>query len=373
VAGSGSAEISVVITLFGKTDVGLMRSSNEDSFAIGDLDGDRTLDPDEAAAIEVGDRGPVLVVCDGMGGAAAGEVASGIAVEVVIAEMKQAPVAADRAVFARHLRRGVRTANRRVFDEGNRNWKLKGMGTTLSAAGIVGKELIVAQVGDSRAYVLRGSTLVQVTRDQSVVSALLHAGRITEREAESFSQANVILQALGVQEDVDVAISLVELRRGDRLLMCSDGLHGSVDDDELREILTDHDEPRSAASALIDRARDAGGPDNITAIVADYTGDGLDVPASEDDLPKFIEFDPQEEGVRAITTTSRVAHRLAARAGVGDDPGPRPIPATGQHAVIGDEGPAASALAERARIGIATWILAAVAVAAIVVLLLWRA
>jgi len=347
---------SVDVDLFGRTDVGIVRTSNEDNFAIDEGDDERN---------------PVIVVCDGMGGAAAGEVASKIAVDVVIAEMREATNAGDRAVFARHLRRAVRTANRRVFDESHRDWKLRGMGTTLSAAGLVGKELVIAQVGDSRGYILRGSTLVQVTRDQSIVSALLHAGRITEKEAENFAQANVILQALGVQDDVDVALSVVELRRGDRLLMCSDGLHGPVDQDDLRSLLRDSGTPRAAADALVDAARDAGGPDNITAVVADYTGEGLDEPASADDLPKFIEFDPSEEGDRAITSTSRVAHRLAARAGVGDDPGPRPIPATAQHQTI-DGGPASSQLADRARIGWVAWTMAIVVALAVAALLLWR-
>lgn len=231
----------------------------------------------------------------------------------------------------------------------------------------------MAQVGDSRAYIMRNDTLVQVTRDQSVVSALLHAGRITEEEAENFVQSNVILQALGVHEDVEVALSVVELRRGDRLLMCSDGLHGPVSHDEISEILRSCEQPRAATDGLIAAARDAGGPDNITAVVADFTGEGLEPPSGEDDLPKFIEFDPMEEGSRAETTTSRVARRLAARAGVGDDPGPRPIPATGQHSTIDPSlGPAESAYAERSRLGIAVWVIAFVVIAAISMLLIWK-
>jgi protein phosphatase len=362
----------IVVALFGKTDAGVVRASNEDNFAIGDLDAARTLDRNELAELAIGERGPVLVVCDGMGGAAAGEVASRIAVDVVVAEMQEAAAAADPAVFARHLRRAVRAANRCVFDQSHTDWKLRGMGTTLSAAGVVGGQVVIAQVGDSRGYVLRGGTLVQVTRDQSVVSALLHAGRITEAEAHQFGQANVILQALGVQEDVDVALSIVPLRRGDRLLLCSDGLHGPLDDEELRDVLAGADTVRAAADGLIDRARDAGGPDNITAIVAEFGGDALPAPGGPDDLPRFTEFDPAEEGPRAVTTTSKVARRLAARAGVGDDPGPRPIPATDQHRVV-DDGPASAAIADSARLGPLVWLLAALAVAAIAALLVWSA
>lgn len=360
----------ISLSLFARSDVGLVRTSNEDSFAVAALDDGDRLQFGGVESIDVEGRGPLLVVCDGMGGAAAGEVASRIAVDVMLTEMSEAEVTEDRSVFGRHLRRAVRTANRRVYEESGKHWKLRGMGTTLSAAGVLGTELIVANVGDSRAYILRGDALVQVTRDQSVVSALLHAGRITEEEAKSFQASNVILQALGVADDVEVALSVVELRRGDRLLLCSDGLCGPVDDDELRASMVAHDDLQAAVNDLIQRALDAGGPDNVTVIVARFDGDGLPEPASEDDLPKFVEFDPMEEGTRQFTTTSRVAHRLAARAGVGEDTGPAPIPATGQHAVVDEElEPATAELAERARIGLLAWVMALIAILAVVALL----
>jgi protein phosphatase len=368
--------VSVLVELFGRTDVGLSRTSNEDSFAISDLDGAGRLELAEPTSLSVAGKGPLFVVCDGMGGAAAGEIASSLAVEVMIAEMREAPATDDRAVYARHLRRAVRTANRRVFEEAGQNWKLRGMGTTLSAAGLVGDVLVIAQVGDSRAYIQRGDTLVQVTRDQSIVSALLHAGRITEEEAKNFVQSNVILQALGVSNDVDVALSVVDLRKGDRLVICSDGLHGPVGDDGIRDALLAHTGAREAVDELVRLANEAGGPDNITAVVARFDGDRLPPAANPDDLPRFVEFDPMEEGPQALTTTSRVARRLAAKAGVGEDSGAVRIPATGQYAAVArdvlgfdDDGPAQAALADRSRLGWLAWVLAVAAIVAAVAFL----
>lgn len=376
---------AVFVHAFGRTDVGRVRDDNEDFFAIGDLDAGDLYEDDERVDQQVSPRGPLMVVADGMGGAAGGEVASELATNVVWAEMKRARPTTERAVFARLLRRAVRVANRRVFEEGRKEPGLRGMGTTLSAAGVSGTSLILAQVGDSRAYLHRGTTLTQVTRDQSIVSALVHAGRITPEEARMSAQANMILQALGVQDDLEVSMSLVELRRGDRLLMCSDGLYGPLGDDVLRDVMNDRADVRDAVETLVESARIAGGPDNITAVVARFSGDGLTEPASEDDLPRFVEMDPMEEGERALATTSRVARRLAARAGIGADPGPTVVPATGQHTSIpADEplleataassdvpGPATQALAEGERVGLIAWVLAATVALIVGALVLW--
>ncbi len=374
----------VVVESFGRTDIGCVRDSNQDSFLIGDLDTCERLDEAVTAHFDVAGRGPLFVVCDGMGGAAGGEVASRLATEVLWAELSVSDATEERPVYARILRRAVRLANRRVFQESKQNPRLRGMGTTLSAAGLVGDAVVLAQVGDSRAYVHRGTTLTQVTRDQSIVSALLHAGRITEEEARASVRANMILQALGVREDVDVSLSIVEVRRGDRLLLCSDGLHGAVVHEQLQAALVACPDLDEAVKTMINLARKAGGPDNITAVVARFDGEGLRPPHGEDDLPRFVEFNPMEEGPSALTTTSWVARRLAAQAGIGDDPGPPAVPATGQHAVFrGDvpeidpgevpdfEGPASARLAERERLGLVAWALAFVLAVVVVVLLLW--
>jgi protein phosphatase len=319
------------------SDVGQVREHNEDSFLVGDLDraqlvelakpdGDTPAEPWQAS----NERGPLLVVCDGMGGVEGGEVASDLAAQVIWREMKGTPATRDAEVFARLLRRATRVANHDVHAMSKREPGLRGMGTTVSAAGIVGDRLIIATVGDSRAYVLRGGALVQVTRDQSLSSALLAAGHHPDEAANAGS---AILQALGVSDDVEPSLSIIELRRSDRVLLCSDGLHGLVGDPALAVLLSEPHTVAESVMLLITAARAAGGTDNITAVVADIAGDRLASPNGEDDLPTFREFDPQKEGDPALTDTSYVARRLAARIGLPAQPIPPMIPVTGQHAV----------------------------------------
>jgi PPM family protein phosphatase len=321
------------LAIWGASDIGSVRDGNEDSFAVGDLDAGRLWDG-EAEVVTAGGRAAVVVVCDGMGGAQGGEVASDLAARTVWEEMKGAQVTAEVPVFARLLRRAVRAANRRVWDTGQREASLRGMGTTLSAVGFAGHAAVIAQVGDSRVYVYRAGVLIQVTRDQSLVSALVSAGRISQSEMRSTIGASAILQALGVAEDVEPSLSVVALRRGDRILVCTDGLHGMIADGGITAILGARITPRDAAESLITAAKAAGGGDNITAVVCDVDGDELVEPSSEDDLPRYTELDPHEEGERALYSTSYVARRLAARVGIGDDPGPPVVPATGQHMIV---------------------------------------
>ncbi|MCW5804028.1 MAG: serine/threonine-protein phosphatase [Deltaproteobacteria bacterium] len=314
------------------TDVGTVREHNEDSFLVGDLDGGKLLDVTaEPWLAKAAARGPFLVVCDGMGGVDGGEVASELAAKVMWREMKATPATRDPEVFARLLRRATRVANHDVHETAAREPGLHGMGTTLSAAGIVNDRLIIATVGDSRAYILRSGTFVQVTRDQSLQSALIAAGH---DEDEVASAGGAILQALGVADDVEPSLSIIELRRGDRILLCSDGLHGLVGDPALALLMSDPHTVAESTRLLISAARAAGGSDNITAIVLEVTGDRLTDPIGDDDVPTFKEFDPQQEGDPALTSTSYVARRLAARIGIPTASIPPSIPVTGQHPVV---------------------------------------
>ncbi len=330
---AASAAGALWLEAWGVSDIGCVRDGNEDAFAIGDLDAGELWDGERPLAAR-GARGAMVVVCDGMGGAQGGEVASDLAARTLWAEMRQAQATQELEVFARLLRRAVRAANRRVWDEGQREASLHGMGTTASAVGFAAGHAVIAQVGDSRVYVWRAGALVQVTRDQSLLSALIHAGRLSHAEARSAPGGSAILQALGVGDDVEPSLSVVELRRGDRLLVCSDGLHGQIADGGIAAILEVRRAPRDAAEALIAAARAAGGGDNITAVVVDVAGEALAPPASPEDLPRYTEIDPREEGERALYSTSYVARRLAARVGIGEDPGPPVVPATGQHAIV---------------------------------------
>jgi len=335
VAATASPASVLEVVLAGATDVGQVREHNEDHFLVGDLDDGQLVD---AAALEswqhTGPRGPLLVVCDGMGGVDGGEIASELAAKVMWREMRATPATRDAEVFARLMRRAARIANHDVHAMSRREPGLRGMGTTLSAAGVSGDRLVIATVGDSRAYILRAGVLVQVTRDQSLQSALIAAGH---DENEVASAGGAILQALGVASDVEPSLSIIELRSGDRVLLCSDGLHGLVGDPALALLLSEPHTVGESVKLLIAAARAAGGTDNITAIVCEVGGPRLSPPRDEADLPRFREFDPQQEGDPALTSTSYVARRLAARIGIPTASIPPTIPVTGQHAVLRSE------------------------------------
>jgi protein phosphatase len=328
---SEAQTVDLDVLVAGASDIGQIREHNEDHFLVGDLDVQEPIETGYMETRTSGSRGPLLVVCDGMGGVEGGEVASELAAKVMWREMKGTPATKDPEVFARLLRRAARVANHDVHATAKRESGLRGMGTTLSAAGIIADRLVVATVGDSRAYILRNGMLVQVTRDQSLHSALLAAGH---NEDEAASAGGAILQALGVGEDVEPSLSMTELRKHDRILLCSDGLHGLVGDPALALLLSEPHTVAESVKLLVAAARAAGGSDNITAIVCEVAGDRFVAPANDDDLPKFREFDPQREGDPALTSTSYVARRLAARIGIPTPSIPPSIPVTGQHPAL---------------------------------------
>jgi serine/threonine protein phosphatase PrpC len=265
----------ISLNVFGRTDVGQIREHNEDNFLVADLTKrTRSLTEAERRPV-VGERGVLLGVCDGMGGAAAGEVASQMAVDIIYERFVDSEPTADHDTLARRLVRAVEAAGQRIFNEARMDRSRRGMGTTATIAALVDSRMFVAQVGDSRAYVLRNGQMMQVTRDQSLVTQLIEAGQLTEEEAETFEHNNIILQALGTADTVQVDLTYVDLRRGDRLMMCSDGLTGMIRAEEIRQVLIHQVDPLQACKELTDRANAAGGHDNVTVIVADFEGDGL--------------------------------------------------------------------------------------------------
>jgi PPM family protein phosphatase len=298
---SGRAGI-IGLNVFGRTDVGQIREHNEDNFLIADLTKQtRTLTEEERHPI-VGPRGIVLGVCDGMGGAAAGEIASQMAVDTVYESFIDTSPPADHDVLARRLVRAVEAAGQRIFNEARVDRTRRGMGTTATIAALVDSRMFIAQVGDSRAYVMRNNQLIQVTRDQSLVTQLIEAGQLTEEEAETFEHNNIILQALGTADTVQVDLTFVDLRRGDRLLMCSDGLTGMIRAEEIRQVLVNQSDPLVACKELTDRANAAGGHDNITVIVADFHGDLLLELGASDDTLRYRKYALGEEALTANTS-----------------------------------------------------------------------
>ena len=351
---------ALTVAVAGVSDRGQVRPINEDAFLVASLDlGLRGLGPELVRHV-VGARGSVLAVCDGMGGAAHGEVASAIAVDALLDALAAASLpASDRAARARVLAAAVETAHGKVHAAARRERRLRGMGTTLSAALIGGDALVVAQVGDSRAYLLRRGQLTQLTRDQTVAAALERAGAgVSGWRQSAQADAHTVLQALGVSSEVEVSLSIVELRRGDRLLLCSDGLHGLVPDPLLEQDLAAALSPAAACATLLARALHAGASDNVTIVVAELDGDGLVLPGAEE-LPRFVEFAPNGRAGHALYTTSRVAHRLARRAGLAlqatsDLP---TLPAAEERALLahGDLAPAAVLAPPRPSLNRRTW------------------
>jgi protein phosphatase len=280
---TGSTD-TIVVDSYGLSDVGLVRANNEDSFLIATAaNGVNHQNPSELSGI-LAENGTLFMVADGMGGAQAGEVASRMAVDLVahkfIDALSQIGVS-DQQTIATLLTESIQHANQLVFDEGQKNSGFSGMGTTLTAATVFGRTILFAQIGDSRAYLARGGVISQMTKDQSLVAQMIDAGSLTPEEAKTHPQRNVILQALGIRSQVDVAISLSELRRGDQIVLCSDGLSGKVDAEEIKEFLERFD-PKAACQGLVRIARERGGEDNITVIVARFNGDGLTVAQPDD-------------------------------------------------------------------------------------------
>ncbi|HEX4338035.1 MAG TPA: Stp1/IreP family PP2C-type Ser/Thr phosphatase [Polyangiaceae bacterium] len=304
-SGTGSAASpggEIRLKLFGRTDVGQIREHNEDNFLIADLTRkSRSLMEADREQL-VGPSGTVFAVCDGMGGAAAGEVASKLAVDIIYENMLSGGPPPNRDELARRLVSTVEEAGLRIFNEARADRTRRGMGTTSTVAALLDSRLFLAQVGDSRAYLLRGDTLVQVTRDQSLVNQLIEAGQLTEEEAETFEHNNIILQALGTAETVQVDLTFVDLRKGDVLMMCSDGLSGMIRAEDIRSALVTYSEPLEICKVLTEKANQAGGHDNITVIVVKFDGEGLSSVTAEDEAVKYRKFGlPQSVGIQDPT------------------------------------------------------------------------
>jgi serine/threonine protein phosphatase PrpC len=261
----------VGLEVFGRTDVGRVRPGNEDALVVADLMVSVPIHTmSRPIELEVGARGVLLAVSDGMGGAQAGEVASALTLH----SLRRGLAKAETSTAEAALTASVEAANEKVW-QASATSDRRGMGATLTAVLIHGKRAFVAEVGDSRAYVLRGGRLLQLTRDQSCAQLMLDAGTLTREQAETFPYKNVISQAMGTKPSVIVALTRFTLRQGDRILLCSDGLTGKVGDDEMRDIVASAATLDAACSQLIELANRRGGEDNITVVLAAMRGEGL--------------------------------------------------------------------------------------------------
>ncbi|GAC1555250.1 MAG: hypothetical protein NVS2B2_09960 [Ktedonobacteraceae bacterium] len=234
------------------TDVGRKRPHNEDNMAY-------VIPKDPQVMTK---KGALFIVADGMGGHAAGEVASEIAVDTVSYAYYQE----DSDDIAASLMHAIKRANTLIHQRAAENMLRSGMGTTCVAGVLRGSTAYIANVGDSRTYLVRNGQVRQISQDHSWVAEQVRAGLLTEEQARSHAQRNVITRCLGTQADVEVDIFAEELEEGDSFILCSDGLSGFVNDDDLRAIVNQY-VPQESVYHLVERANENGGPDNITAIV----------------------------------------------------------------------------------------------------------
>ncbi len=250
-----------MIEAFGQTDVGRRRKINEDSFL-------------------VSPEANLFAVCDGMGGHNAGEVASRMAIEAISTFIESSGVEqeitwpwgmdANLSFDANRLKTAIRIANSRVFQEADKREELTGMGTTVVAALLAGEVMTIGSAGDSRCYLVRGGELMQLTRDDSWVSAALGEGILNSDDVEHHPLRNVITKAIGAREAIDLDLIEHRLMPGDVAMLCSDGLHGMLNDQDLAQLLPLPDSLEEATARLIDAANEAGGRDNVTVVLLRY-------------------------------------------------------------------------------------------------------
>ena len=263
------------------SDVGRVRTSNEDAFLAEPL---------------------VFGVADGMGGHQAGEVASAIAATTLRDRLTGGASSVEVVVAA------VVEANAAIFQEAHRNSEQRGMGTTLTAMAVLISDdheprFAVVNVGDSRTYLLRNGALSRVSVDHSYVQELVSTGHITEAEARMHPRRNIITRALGIEPNVRVDHWVLPLVRGDRFVLCSDGLVDEVDDDAILAMASSIEHPQAAAEAMVAAANDSGGRDNVTVVVVDVL-EGAD----PDSLPNHLELDPEWDEDRSRLIDAEPVH-----------------------------------------------------------------
>lgn len=287
-------ERAAAVAVAARTDVGHSREHNEDAFLISDLARGLAHGPVAAQASVEPPLALSFGVYDGSGGASSPDAASRLAARTVHAALtRSAPRSSD--ALERSLLEAIGEAGRAVHDNARRSPQHRNSGTTATVAALCDERLLLAQVGDSRAYLHRNGALTQLTRDQTLVQSLLESGKLRPEEAATFEHRGVMLQALGLREHLRIALSAVELRREDTLLLCTDGLSDLIDDRHIAAALDAHPDPAAAASALIDAALAAGGRDNVTVLVARFDGPWFAPPAS-DQATEIIEIARFSEG-----------------------------------------------------------------------------
>jgi len=273
VEGSPQQSAHLTGTLVVCTDVGRSRSHNEDNFVIFDVRQRSKLGADKEVRYSFAAPGLLVAVADGMGGHSSGQVASQLCVETLPAEfLKRLPESpGDDTDWDALLAQAVHATNEALLTTAKGNREYEGMGTTLTTALFLGRQARIAQVGDSRCYLFRGGNFTQLTQDQTVFNTLGEEERAALRDTPF---ENMLLQAVGAMAKLEVVTTDIQLRPGDLLLFCSDGLYKVVTNEEMVGVLKGEGGLKQKAGVLIERANNAGGPDNITVILCQVAGSG---------------------------------------------------------------------------------------------------
>ena len=261
----------MIVDICGKSDVGLVRQHNEDSYLYGNLETGEKSTPVTPAALRIEGGPAVLIVADGVGGAASGEVASSIATDCIFAELQKwwrSGADRDATAIAEAMRKAIDVANESIWGRAQGAPAHHGMGTTATIALLIHSEVHFGQIGDSRGYLIRNGRATQLTKDQSLVQRLIDAGRMTRSQAEKSEHRNIILQALGPEQRVVSDLYEEDLENGDIILVCSDGLSNQVTEEEIGRYAAASRKPGDLCSALMARALETGAPDNVTALAA---------------------------------------------------------------------------------------------------------
>lgn len=296
------------------THQGRVRKNNEDAYLVSALDGEEPQINQARRSQKTCQIGLLAAVADGMGGAAAGEIASreglaSIAVYLFGHWGRFPNTKATEQHLLKALKGAVEEASSAVLRYSDEDRTSRGMGSTLTAAVIWNGHLYLAQIGDSRAYLYRRPTLTQLTQDQTLVNDMVNSGFLTREQAKVHPQRNMITQALGCPQPLTVALGRITLRRGDRLLLCSDGLHGEVSDEQLQEIFSRSYSPRRTLEVALEAALEHGGRDNVTGIVLALDDPGFPLPGPDEAAQVVV---PALEGTSetSLGFFSRLGQRL---------------------------------------------------------------
>jgi protein phosphatase len=293
---TGVEQNAINVQVFGMSDIGRVRKNNEDNFVVCNLTtGEVGLTP-PLRSHTLGNRGSLFMVADGMGGEASGEVASQICALTVpkrLYESLKSLGQVSEAKFVFLLRESIEYANRIIHQKAQSNPIYRGMGTTATVAALFGHYLFVAQVGDSRAYLIRQNELTQLTRDQTLLNYLEEIGVKVPANPETDRCKSILTQAVGSRENVNAKVTYTEVRQGDSLLLCSDGLYNMVPAADILATVKGTESLANKCKSLIDKANANGGSDNITVVMAEFSGPGLP-PADPTAAVKFKEFKEED-------------------------------------------------------------------------------